>query len=143
MKGRVEFEQIASDVPESSGIYEIHTHCGTPLKVGIAKNLKRRLASHFVSRQSGLKAKVRGTSSWSCPSEVVSKASILAKHLYFDRAISSACSLLTEDGRRSFLSSSCYIEFEPLPLELAKKQERVREQSGTFRYFGRVRVLRI
>ncbi len=141
MKRRVEFEAIASEVPESSGIYEIHTNDGTPLKVGIAKNLRRRLTTHFVSRQSGLKAKVRGTSSWPCPSEVVSKASILAKHLYFDRAISSASCLQTENGRRSFLSSSCYIKFELLPLERAKDQERVREKSGTFRYFGKVKVL--
>jgi len=141
MKRRVEFEEIASEVPESSGIYEIHTNDGTPLKVGIARNLRRRLASHFVSRQSGLKARVRGTSSWSCPSEVVSKASILAKHLYFDRAISHAWCLRTENGRRSFLSSSCYIDFEPLPFELAKEQERIRERSGVFRYVGKVKVL--
>jgi hypothetical protein len=71
---------------------------------------------------------------------VVSKGSILAKHLYFARSIAPGLDLRTEKGRGAFLAK-CWVRFEILPSrQAARRRERVLEESGNYRYCGRVRV---
>lgn len=67
---------------DGSGLYEIQTQDGRPLKVGISKQLCRRLCQHRASRQKPLRLKPGGHRS--NPSDVISKQSVLAKHLYYD-----------------------------------------------------------
>lgn len=81
---RLKFSEVG-DVERSPGIYEIYTLEGVPLKVGIAGDLRRRLVDHGRSAQSGLKFRVGNSAR--TPRQVVSKRSILAKHLYFDTSI--------------------------------------------------------
>jgi hypothetical protein len=52
---RISFAEIAKEVDEVPGIYEIWTQSEIPLKVGISKNLRKRLKQHAASRDSGLK----------------------------------------------------------------------------------------
>lgn len=139
MNDGLKFSEIPSGVPDSPGIYEIHTLEGIALKVGIASNLRSRLNQHAKSRQSGLKLKPGGN--WSNPSDVISKGSILAKHLYFDSVIAPGYDLQTQDGRRDFLESECRVYFEVMPSrELAREKEVLREREGDYRYVGRVIV---
>ncbi len=141
---KIKFSEVGDEIKESPGIYEIHTHSGIPLKVGVAENLKKRLSSqHGPSRQSGLKPKNGSKlSNSSDPSEVESKASILAKHLFFDKSITEQYDLRTEEGRRSFLENECYIRYEYRPngrkSQKLKDEEKKREKSGKFRYVGKV-----
>lgn len=75
------------------------------------------------------------------PSDVKSKASILAKHLYYDRSITTEYDLTTDAGRRSFLQECCYIIFEVTKDRIeAKNIERQREEDGSFRYVGQCQV---
>ena len=127
--------------PAGPGIYEIHTRSGKPLKVGISVNLRKRLKQHAKSAQNRLKLKLNG--SWSNPSDVISKGSILAKHLYFDRALIDAeiFDLRTERGRQEFLSKECYVMFTATTgRESARELEKVSESKGTFRYVGIART---
>src|SRR5258708_6120575 len=96
----IRFDQIESCIQEGPGIYEIHTDTGIPLKVGIGGSLRKRLSQQRASRQSCLKLKPSGH--WSRPDDVKAKGSILAKHLYFDHAITCDYDLRTEAGRRGF-----------------------------------------
>jgi hypothetical protein len=120
------------------GIYEILTDSGVALKVGIAANLRRRLLQHRASRQSCLKLKPGGK--WNNPSDVVSKASILAKHLYYDGSIAVEYDLSTEDGRQTFLRERCYILFQFTRTRAeARELEKRRETNGQYRYLKAVR----
>lgn len=120
-------------------LYEIWTLTGVPLKVGIAQDLRRRLGDHRASRQKCLQLKSGG--SWSRPGDVVSRQSILAKHLYFDREITRDYDLTTETGRRGFLEDCCEVRIHPTATrEEARELEKQREATGLFRYTRRVRA---
>lgn len=90
-----------------SGTYQIFTDGDIPLKVGIATKLKARLRQHAHSSHKSLKFKHGVTDIQ--PNDVRSARSILAKHLYFDSLIAPAYDLTTENGRREFLQSECYL----------------------------------
>ena len=95
---RISFAEIAKEVDEVPGIYEIWTQSEIPLKVGISKNLGKRLEQHAASRDSGLKGL---DSNPEQPAQLTSKGSILAKHLYFDRVLTETkdYDLTTEVGK--------------------------------------------
>ena len=134
----VPFADIAN-VPDACGIYEVLTNSGLALKVGIATSLRRRLAAHARSRQSRLRLRVGGT--WYNPSDVVSKQSVLAKHLYFDTEIAPEYDLTTEAGRQRFLREQCIVRFMVTPTrDDARNLERELEATGVYRYCGRVRT---
>ncbi|MEA3331292.1 MAG: GIY-YIG nuclease family protein, partial [Campylobacterota bacterium] len=85
MNYKIKFSEIEYKVNNSSGVYEIFTNEDIPLKVGISNNLKRRLKQHRNSKQKYLKIKNQ-----ELPitlSNIESKQSILAKHLYFDNSL--------------------------------------------------------
>ena len=85
-----------NEIKNTFGLYQIHTFDGMPLKVGIAKNLRRRLKQHYKSSQNKLKstsdAKIIG------PSHLKSKQSILAKHMFFDNSLTTDFDLKSESG---------------------------------------------
>jgi hypothetical protein len=129
---------LASDT-DGPGIYQIWTKSGKALKVGIAANLRKRLRKHLASRDSGLKL-IAGGNAYN-PNDWVSKASILAKHLYFDRNLITECDLTTEKGRRRFLEDECKITYlSTRSREEARQMEDVLEKTGRFRYLGQVKV---
>jgi len=140
MGKKFRFDEIEQYVRKRQpGLYEISTLSGVNLKVGISVNLLNRLKAHRASRNSGLKLKPGG--SWDNPSDVLSKKSILAKHLFFDRAISSSYNLRTESGRREFLQQECVISVVLTKTKAdAREIEKKREVSGDFRYVGKVVV---
>lgn len=134
----VPFTSVRS-APDACGIYEVLTNTGIALKVGIATSLRRRLTAHARSRQSRLQLRVPG--SWDNPSNVVSKQSVLAKHLFFDREIAPQYDLTTQDGRQRFLREQCTVRFVVTPSrEAARDLERVLEATGQYRYCGPVRI---
>lgn len=134
---KVRFGEIDTRVPTGPGIYEIHTDTGTPLKVGIAGDLRARLRQHRDSLQTKLKLKQNG--SWDRCGDVKSNASILAKHLFFDSSITAMHDLRQEAGRRAFLEEDCYILYVVTETrEAAEAIERRFERSGRFRYVRRV-----
>ena len=138
MYTKIRFSEIENKVPTQPGIYEIHTDAGVPLKVGISKNIKDRLIKHRNSKQNRLKLKPGGK--WSRPEDVLSKQSVLAKHMYFDTTLTSNHDLRTEIERRRFLEACCNIRFcVMLSRNDARSLERKKERSRAFRYFGRVR----
>ena len=131
------FDEI-EDIQVRPGIYEIFTSYDLPLKVGIASNLRSRLKDHGNSRSSGLK--ISSSASSPNPSDVSSKKSILAKHLYFDSSLSSGYDFRYEVERQEFLLHDCYILFSyTRTRDLARKLEFVKEKSGAYRYIGPVR----
>lgn len=132
------FAELETHVPSASGLYEIHTKTGIALKVGTAVNLLKRLKSHRASRDSGLRWKAGADKKR--PSDVESKSSILAKHLYFDSTIAAGLDLKTQADRRRFLAEHCHVLVRPMSLEEAIKVERVAEAAKTFRYVGMVQV---
>ena len=135
---RLRFSEVPTEVGRVPGYYEIWTLAGELLKVGIAGNLRKRLTHHGQSVQRGLKA-VNGKTVWSDPSEVSSKRSILAKHLYFDALIGPRFDLRCEAGRQRFLEQGCRIYVRPMPSrEAARELERKRERAGGIRYAGLV-----
>lgn len=138
MHAQLRFSEVAAAVDAVPGYYEIHMVTGVLLKLGIAENLRTRLLQHGASLQSCLKGKKEGDA-WSDPSDVVSKRSILAKHLYFDASIAPGYDLSSELGRQLFLEEQCRIVVKPMASRAeARKYEKAREQSGLFRYVGRV-----
>jgi hypothetical protein len=139
MTGKIRFDEINSVVPAKPGIYEIRTDMGTALKVGIADNLLKRLRQHRDSRQSCLRLKPGGKR---CnPDDVVSKGSVLAKHLYYDRSITADYDLESEAGRRRFLVDKCHIVFEVTETKkVARQLEKPRERDGSFRYVNRISI---
>lgn len=121
------------------GIYEIHTKTGIPLKVGIGIDLQTRVRNHANSYQSCLVLMLGGT--WRNPQHIRSTKSILAKHLYFDRTLSSRHDLRREQERQRFLSEECQVFVRyTRTVDIARKLEREREVTGMFRYLGDVRL---
>jgi len=134
---RIRFSEIERSVPVRPGIYEIHTDNGLPLKVGVGGDIRKRLLQHRESRQDRLKLREGGDRS--NPNDVSSKQSILAKHLYYDRSVTTEYDLTSEFGRRAFLLEKCYITFDVTATRAdALKLEKERERLGCFRYVGRV-----
>jgi len=133
---KIRFSDIEKVVSAKPGIYKISTDTGILLKVGIGGNLLRRLRQHRASRDSGLKLKPNGK--WSDPDDVQSKASILAKHLYFDRTIAPDLDLTQEINRGKFLLERCNITFEFTSDRLAARELEKDCEHGC-RYVGRVR----
>jgi hypothetical protein len=132
---KLKFSEIERRAPAGPGIYEVHMLNGTPLKVGIGVNLKKRLIRHRAS--GGLRLKPGGA--WADPTDVRSKSSILAKHLYYDTSITKKYNLRTQEGRRAFLLECCYVAVQPTrSKEDARGLERIKELSGQFRYRGAV-----
>ncbi|WP_166360202.1 hypothetical protein [Pseudomonas akapageensis] len=132
---RIRFSEIERAVPDKPGIYEIYTVDGLALKVGIGKDLRKRLIQHRKSRQNRLVLKIGGD--WDNPSDVTSKQSILAKHLYFSSPVE-GYDLKTETGRQAFLEECCYVLFRVTSTrEEARAIERQREADGGFSYVGR------
>jgi hypothetical protein len=139
MMSKVRFEKIENQIPSGPGLYEIHTDTGIALKVGIGVSLRKRLLKHQASRQSCLRLKSGGDRR--NPDDVVSKGSILAKHLYYDQSITRMYDLQSEAGRRSFLFEKCHIIFRTTETKQAARElEKIRECGGAFRYVGRVTV---
>jgi hypothetical protein len=134
---KTRFSEIERDVPAQAGIYEIHTFTGIPLKVGIGGDLRKRLLQHRASKQSALRLKAGGQR---CnPSDVRSKESILAKHLYYDTSLVADYDLRSEAGRRMFLKEKCYFIFELTANRAeARELEKLREDRSQFRYVGNV-----
>lgn len=132
------FSEIKTNVELSPGLYEIYTNGGVPLKVGIAKELRKRLLAHGASKQNRLKLK--DDSLGYVLNNVESKQSILAKHLYFDSSITRKYDLKTESGRASWLEDECHVVIQyTQSREEARELEREKEASGMYRYVGRVR----
>ncbi len=75
---------------------------------------------------------------WVNPSEVRSKRSILAKHLYFDSSIAPRYNLRCEADRQKFLEQDCRIPVNPMRRAAAREYERERERTACIRYVGRV-----
>jgi hypothetical protein len=133
------FERLC-EIQNEPGLYQIHTFDGVPLKVGIAKNLHRRLNQHFKSLQRRLKPKTTGEINH--PSHLISKQSILAKHMFFDNTLTTDYDLKTESGRHEFLKQETYLLITYTPdREEAKRIEEIAEGSNIWRYKGRVRVI--
>lgn len=133
----LKFSEVKDKVSASPGMYEIYTSNGIALKVGIAKDLKSRLRAHGKSRQNRLKLK--DSDAGYVLGNVVSKQSILAKHLYFDDGITTEYDLTNEVGRASYLENECFIKITyTATKEDARLIEKVAEASGVFRYVGRV-----
>ena len=139
---RLRFSDVNHDVDDVPGLYEIHTIGGRPLKVGIGGRLRRRLLQHAASRQSCLRPVIsRQIDDIRNPSELRSKGSILAKHLFFDSTITSSYDLRTEGGRRAFLQERCRITIVYCAsLDEAIALERRLESEVHYRYCGRVIV---
>jgi hypothetical protein len=136
---RINFSEINEKVPASPGFYEIYRNDDLLLKVGIGVNIRSRLLQHRASLQSCLVLKPNGN--WLNPNDVVSKKSILAKHLYFDQTITKNYDLTTQDGRRNFLINDCYIIFkETEKIEEARILEQSRENEGNILYVGDVQI---
>lgn len=137
MTRKIRFSEIESSVLARPGIYEIHTDSGIPLKVGIGGNIQKRLLQHRASRQARLKLKAGGQCS--NPSDMQSKESILAKHLYYDTTVTTDFDLTLEAGRTAFLEEKCHIIFQTTSSRAeARELERKKENGGCFRYIGRV-----
>lgn len=142
---RIGFHELAKHVGAETGVYQIWTHSGIGLKVGIADNLRERLCKHAASRNSGLRIKgsagsVNDGMSNLKPSDVVSKASILAKHLYFDHSLSDKFDFTTQEGRCSFLRDQCYVVVQKVGNRAeAREIELQLEKSEKFRFVGRVK----
>lgn len=135
---KVKFPEVSSVVPKKPGLYEIYTNDGLALKVGISNNLRRRLLQHFASRQKSLKLRVGGN--WSNPDDVVSKSSILAKHLYFSNDFHEY-DLKTEDGRKLFLEKSCFIIFTVTRTrDEARVLEKAKESEAKFKFVGKADI---
>jgi hypothetical protein len=131
---KIRFSEIEIAVPPTSGLYEIVTDEGKLLKVGISGNLRKRLVQHRQSKQSRLKLKEGGD--WSNPNDVMSKQSILAKHLFF-HSPTPGYDLKTESGRQSFLEQRCHVlVIVTSTREEAREMEKLKEQSGAYQFVG-------
>jgi len=132
------FSEIPTEVRGRPGLYEIR--CGRVLlKVGISGNLGTRLKQHRDSLQRRLVGPAGKL--WKHPDLVVSKASVLAKHLYFDETIAPDYQLRTESGRQRFLEEKCQVRWQiHEDRESAKRLEATLEKSCGYRYRGRVQI---
>lgn len=136
----ITFAEVETKVSNVPGIYEIWTNTEVPLKVGISKDLKNRLKQHGASPDC---LKINSITPLH-PGHLVSKKSILAKHLYFDRALVDMAryNLKTREGRKSFLANECKIKFQYTKnREEARMLEKFLEKSGGFRYSRKIRVI--
>jgi hypothetical protein len=142
VKEKIQFYEIKEKVPQNAGIYEIWTKSGICLKVGIGVNLRKRLLQHCASRQTGLRLKPNFNEKDRInPNNVLSKNSILAKHLYYDEQLATEYNLdLTKEiNRRKFLLENCYIICEKTESkEKARELELNREKSKIIRYVDQV-----
>ena len=110
-------ESNSSDVPKKPGLYEIYRNDGTPLKVGISKNLRRRLMSNH-----------RLSSTYN---------STLACHMKRDKTLAPEYNLAKKSKRREFLENECYILWEVIEdEEELRRREKELEATGKFRYTG-------
>jgi len=135
----IRFSEVDKLPQGQPGLYEVLLLDGTPLKVGIGKNLRKRLMNHRRSPDSGLRLKQGGDRL--NPDDVVCKCSILGKHLYYDRAIAPGYDLETQAGRRQFLLEQCKLRVRfTASREEARDLERAMEAAGAYRYVGRVVV---
>lgn len=134
---KIKFSQVKDLVDPTFGIYEIFTNEGIALKVGIATDLRKRLIDHGNSKQKRLK--VKDITQAIEPNNVISKQSILSKHLYFDTTIAKNYDLTTELGRQKFLENECHIIVKSTGTrEEARELEKVLEKMGKYRYVGLV-----
>lgn len=141
MPAKLSIASAVEQAPNSPGFYRIYLHSGLLLKVGIGSNLKRRLRSHAASRDSGLKIRPDANLQNLVPSDITSKSSILAKHLYFDGALTKSYDLKTELGRRRFLFEQCYLFVQATDsVEMARAIESKYEDPNVVRYVGLVKV---
>jgi hypothetical protein len=138
MRATLRFSEVTTKVECVPGYYEIWTLKGVLLKVGIAADLCKRLTQHGESLQRGLKGIVNVKTGWVNPSEVRSKRSILAKHLYFDSSIAPRYDLRREADRQKFLEQDCRIRVKQMTRAAAREYEREREGTSCIRYVGRV-----
>jgi hypothetical protein len=128
------------EIQNTPGLYQIHTFDGVPLKVGIAKSLRSRLRQHFKSSQRRLKPTTTGEISQ--PNHLISKQSILAKHLFFDNTLTTEYDLKTENGRHEFLKQETYLMITYTPdRDEAKRIEEIAESADLWRYKGRVKLI--
>lgn len=129
-----------TDIPkaalqERAGVYEVRFG-RISLKVGIAGNLWKRLNQHRKSR--GLKGPL--SKPWKDPSQVRSKSSILAKHLYFDSALAPQTNLRDEATRQKFISTRCKVRWQIHPSRKSAREKEIElELKRQYRYQGRVR----
>ena len=143
MGDEIRFRDIRAKIPKGPGLYEIHTRSGRALKMGIGKNLRARLLKHRASLQRALVAK--DGHNRANPDNVVSKGSILAKHLYYDSSLTRCYDLKTQRGRRRYLEERCRIRFwapdHPGPSFMRRLRglEKWLEEVGHFRYVGKVK----
>lgn len=110
-------EPSSSDVPEKPGLYQIYRNDGTPLKVGISDNLRRRLMSnHRISNIDN---------------------SILACHMRLDETLAPEYNFAKRAKRQEFLENECYILWEVIEdKEELRRREKKLEATGKFRYTG-------
>ncbi|UZE15917.1 hypothetical protein LOY70_18570 [Pseudomonas sp. B21-054] len=135
----IRFSDVETAVPTTPGLYQIITDEGELLKVGISGNLRKRLLQHRQSKQSRLKLREGGD--WRNPADVISKQSILAKHLYFSPPVL-GYDLQTEIGRQRYLEERCHLLITlTRTREEARDMERPKEKSGDYRFGGRVKAL--
>lgn len=133
---KIGFHEIEA-LERRPGIYEIYTNSGIPLKVGISKDIRKRLLQHRASRQNALRLRPGGDRR--NPNNVESKQSVLAKHLYYDESLTQDFDLKLEQGRREFLISKCHILFEyALNKEEVRRIELHKEHQVNWRYIGGV-----
>jgi len=136
----LEFSQIEQFIERGRrGLYMIYLRDATPLKVGIAGDLRRRLMHHRRSPDSGLRLKPGGDRSR--PEDVECKRSILGKHLYYDEEIAPGYDLKTQAGRQAFLRENCTLRVLLTQTRAeARELEKQWEATGQFRYVGLVRI---
>lgn len=92
-----------------------------------------------MSKQSRLKLREGGD--WRNPADVTSKQSILAKHLYFSLPVL-GYDLKTEIGRQRYLEERCHLLITLTETrEEAREMERTEENSGDYRFGGRIEAL--
>ncbi len=135
---KIKFSEITNLDNKKAGIYEIYTNDDIPLKVGISTNIKRRLREHKNSKQKYLK--IKNTNLPITPDNIKSNQSILAKHLYFDKKISSTLDLSKENDRQIFLQENCYIKFKYTETKQDARKIEIEKEKLNFRYIGRVKI---
>lgn len=78
------------------------------------------------------------------PSHLQAKQSILAKHLYFDTALTNAFNLKSEQGRQDFLKDETYLLITATSnIDEARRLEKIAESSDMWRYKGRVKTINL
>jgi hypothetical protein len=71
------------------------------------------------------------------PSDMQSKESILAKHLYYDATVTTDFDFRLEAGCQEFLEEKCHIIFYYFEQCVCPRIERERENDGYFHYVCR------